>query len=146
MAYFTPDDLKLVLRDRRIAELSTDSGEAGDETFLTGFAAEVSSEIDGYLLAYAPPVVDAKVTPILKQHALKIAVYRLFLRGLISGSATTDAKEAADKSYEWLTLVAKGTIALPVAQAEPEIPEAAFITTAGGEESLFDEEDAAGAI
>lgn len=140
MAYATKDDLRAVLREKRIVELTTDSGETPDDAMVTDILDRVSSEMDGYLLTYKPPITDTTVKGILCEHALKIAVYRLFLRGLLSGDALDDAKGAADRSYDWLELVAKGTIGLPVVLVQPVIPDAESFTTAGSDEPMFDKD------
>jgi len=128
--YATVSDMSSRFKASELTQLTDEAGtgnmdEARIETALTS----ASTLIDSYLAAvYDLPLT---TTPaILVDQACEIARYKLY-----GDAAPEGVKARYDDVMDWLKLVAKGTVKLDVAGAEPPPAENTILTT--GQDRVF---------
>lgn len=119
MAYSTPTDVRDLISEEELAQLTAQSGPV-DEAQVTAAISDADAEMDAYLGAvYTVPV--SPVTSILIKISVDIAIYNLFGRR----SVMTDVRrQRYEDAIALLKMIAAGkaTIGTPVAPAQkPEI-------------------------
>jgi phage gp36-like protein len=113
MAYSALDDLKKLLPEERIIEL-TDDAESGavDQGVLNEAIAQADAEIDGYLgERYSVPL--ATVPSVIRKLSVDMAVYHLYSRRAEDIPETR--KDRYRHAVRFLEGVARGTVSLGVA-------------------------------
>ncbi len=127
--YCTKADILNLLEEQSLVQLTDDEGTGlvNDARVDTAIA-DACGEIDGYLGARYPLPL-GNTPPIIRKHAVDIAIYNLFSRTL---GAPEDRLARYKNAITFLTTVAKGSISLGLGDPDgtPKPSEAPRITSA----------------
>jgi phage gp36-like protein len=110
--YCTADDLVSVLRESDIAAASSD-GDVGqaDNEIVNGIIDAVNDQIDSHLRSrYQLPIPEGQVPPALRDVALILAKYRLWIR--IYEDPPQGLKDDRDLALSYLDKVQRGVVVL----------------------------------
>jgi len=115
MAYCTLDDIKKLLPEDSLIQLTDDEGTGAiDEDIINEVIAQADSEIDGYCgVRYSVPF--SPVPAVIKKFSVDIAVYNLYSRRQEEIPETRS--ERYKNAIKFLEMLAKDTISLGI---EPE--------------------------
>ena len=94
MAYCTLDDLKMLISETELAQLTSEAGEEPDPEVAAWAMAQASGEIDSYLaVRYSLPL--SEVPPQVQTLAADMAIYHLYTRRSVAPRARRQKYEAA---------------------------------------------------
>lgn len=132
MAYCTLDDLKMLISETELAQLTSEAGNVPDPVVTAAAIAQAGGEIDSYLAErYRLPL--SQVPPQVKALAVDMALYHLYTRRGVVPRARRQKYEAA---VAFLKEVAAGQTV--VAGVEGELPQASRQTPEmSGADRLF---------
>jgi hypothetical protein len=152
--YASPADLLAYLREGRLGELSNEDGDKGFatqkvQTFLNEQLWRTERVVHGLIGAPYRCPQDEKTSPhafaAISEGILAMTVHRLFVRGLIAGTAGADLKGASDKAVEYFEAIHSGDGQLP-SDAIPTAAKAVVGSSSsyfGSEPKMFGDPEAA---
>jgi len=138
MAYITLEDLRALIQERDILDLTNDAGTAADLSdpdvaqVLADVFDQASQEVDAHLAGVAD--VPLAVPPrIVRQLAARIARYRLYQRRPNLGDSIKPVASDYNGAVALLTQFAAGTLKLPGSVgSDPVVPGDSGLTASGG--------------
>lgn len=138
MPYVTLEDLKALIQDRDILDLTNDAGTATDlsdpevAAILADVFEQASQEIDAHLAAVAD-VPLATPPGIIRQLAARIARHRLYQRRPNLGDVLKPVAKDYENAVALLGQFAAGTLKLPGSVgSDPVVPGDSGLTASGG--------------
>lgn len=119
MPYCTAVDVKAILDNTLLAQLTTPNGNIPDDTAITNAATSASTWIDSYLIGrYVVPITTPQIIlDILKPHACWLTVANLFQDRLMLEEYKSFDDNSKD-TQRWLEAIQLGKTILPGAQTQ----------------------------